>query len=1028
MPPFRRAGGLLPPGVYDEVVSEDLATRIAELLPSQLDVREIRDDTEVDEQLLALVRDAARVALGAKRRARDKVEAAQRILAQIEREAGFRDGELRLQPRLLRRVTALAHGVPAEAAAAPRGSLLASGLITNAHGESVLDHLSSEFASADRIDLLCSFIKLSGLDRFRPYIERHRALGRPFRVLTTTYMRATDLKAIELLHRLGAEVRISYDDSHTRLHAKAWVFHRETDYSTAYVGSSNLSHAAQTDGLEWNVRVVRADQPELVDEMARVFESYWLDPDKFEPFDGTQLASDRLARALAEPEPSARAPLYELEPKEWQKPILRELGEARAAGRHANLVVAATGTGKTLIAAFDFERLFRAGEVETLLFVAHRKEILEQARRAFRDVLRLPTFGELWVDGQRPRDFRHVFASVQSLVGAALDEARYHHVIIDEVHHAAARTYDDILTRLKPRELVGLTATPERADGRVYERHFPRPYVGNLRVWSAIPNVLVPFRYFVLDAEGVDLTEARWSSGGYVDADLSSRLITAADLWIRTVLRALRERVARPERIRALAFCVDKAHARVVADRLARDAGLSARSLTDETPRDERDRAKEDLLSGRVQVLCVVDLFNEGVDIPDVNTLFLFRPTESATVFLQQIGRGLRRSRDKDVLTIFDLTGRQHPSFRFDRNLRELFGHTPRELREFVDSGHGRLPSGCTVHFEERAQRDILEQVRRAIPSNIRGMREVLNQHREECWSLTTFLEQTEVDPLDLYRDRRSWTSLRADVGLATLPADEAERGALENVQKLLEVDDPIRLQAWARFIALEGPRDEPERRLAAMLFVTLYGRFEAARLDERWADWARHAALRDELRELLPVLAARAESLPRGASLGAEIPLVIHARYFDVELSAAFAATTQREGKYRNFYTGVEPVAEGRFDLLLVTMEKGDSALEHLRYKDFPINERAFHWQSQSDTRQDDRIGLRHVRPGEQGVTPLLFVRETKKDARGLTRAFRFLGPVAPQRVEGERPISIEWRLDTPLRAEWIRRWGNVG
>ncbi len=1026
MPSYRRSTGL-PPGVYDELLSEALAHRLEAFQTSQLDVRELRDDAEIDEQLVTLLRDAARIAIGARKRISDKLAVAERLLAQLGDTGAFRADELRLQPRLLRRIDPLVHGEAAPMATAPRGSLLASGLITNAQGESVLDHLASEFASADRIDLLCAFIKLSGLDRLKALIERHRARGRALRVLTTTYMRATDPKAIELLHRLGAEVRISYDESHTRLHAKAWIFHRESAYSTAYVGSSNLSHAAQTDGLEWNVRIAQADQPELVAEMAGVFESYWRDADKFEAFDGTELARRRLARSLAARETAPSSSPYDLEPRDWQKPILRELADARAAGRHRNLVVAATGTGKTLIAAFDFESLFRAQHVETLLFIAHRKEILEQARKSFRDVLRLPHFGELWVDGERPIDFRHVFASVQSLDAATLDPTHFDHVIVDEVHHAAAHSWDALLNRLSPRELVGLTATPERADGRLYDSHFPPPYVGNLRVWSAIPDVLVPFRYFVLDVEGVDLADAKWN-GGYVDSDLSQRLITAADLWIRTVLRAVREHVARPERIRALAFCVDKAHARVVAERLSRDAGLSARALTDDTPREERRRAKEDLLSGRVQVLCVVDLFNEGVDIPDVNTLFFFRPTESATVFVQQLGRGLRRARDKDVLTVFDLTGRQHPRFRFDRHLRALLGHTPRELRSFLATGHGRLPTGCVVQFDELAQRDVLERIQRAIPAHVRGMRELLQAHRDEGWTLSQFLAETEIDVLDLYRDGRTWTSLRADVGLAEMPDDERERSALGNVQKLLEVDDPLRLEAWRRFTQGEFPETERDRRLAAMLFVVLYGRFTAQHLNTQHDIWLSHTSLRGEISELLPVLEARAEALPRPAQLDADIPLMIHARYLDLELSAAFAAVTKGGGEYRNFYTGVEPVCRGRYDLLLVTLEKSDVADEHLRYKDYPLHEALFHWQSQSDTRQADKTGRRHLQPDAEQVTPLLFVRERKKDARGVTCAFRFLGPVSPESAEGERPISITWRLGTPLRSEWLRRWGQVG
>lgn len=1016
----------MPSGVYDEIVSEALEARLAALEQTHaIELADVKKDSDVDEQLVTLVRDAARIAIEAKTDARLKLALARDLLSQLAKEGHFRPGETLLRERILRGVVAREPGHGTESGTHPRGSLLSSGLITNAHGESVLSHLASEFASADRIDLLCSFIKLSGLDKFRPLIERHRALGRPLRVLTTTYMRATEVKAIELLHRLGAEVRVSYDDASTRLHAKAWLFHRDSEYSTAYVGSSNLSHAAQTEGLEWNVRIAQADQPAVFEEMRDVFESYWVDADRFEPFDGTEASTRRLVRALSEPERTTDFFAFDLEPRPWQTPILRELQLARDAGRSQNLVVAATGTGKTLIAAFDYEQLLRGGVVDSLLFVAHRKEILEQSRRVFRQVLRRQDFGELWVDGLRPEAGRHVFASIQSLAQAALPPTSFDHVIVDEVHHAAADSYVELLDRLTPKQLVGLTATPERADGRVYARHFPRPYVGNLRVWDAIQQqVLVPFRYFVLDVEGLDLSEAKWN-GGYVDSDLSQRLIRAQDLWVHAVTRAIRDRIARPSDIRALAFCVDKAHAHVVAERLSA-LGLAARALTDDTPRDERDRAKGDLTSGKVQVLCVVDLFNEGVDIPDVNTLFLFRPTESSTVFLQQLGRGLRRTRHKDILTVLDVTGRQHPSFRSDRHLRELLGHTPRELREFLEKGFGRLPSGCVLQFEERSQKDILERVRRAVPSNLDGLRALLGAHRDDGWDLATFLHETEVDPLDLYRSGRSWTSLRAEVGVVELPPGD-EEDALSKVHKLLHVSDPHRLATWRRLVALEPPRTTVERRIAAMLFVVLYGKFEAARLDERFDTWSRHETLRDELRQLLPVLESRVDALPHWELLEPEIPLVVHGRYLDVELSAAFEAITRGDGKYRNFFTGVEPVCAGRYDLLLVTLDKGDQKHEHLQYADFPLGETLFQWQSQSRTRVDSEDGLRHLRPVEHGVTPLLLVREAKKDARGVTNAFRFLGAVQPRSHRGERPITIEWELPTPLRSEWVRRWGNV-
>ncbi|HVV87822.1 MAG TPA: DUF3427 domain-containing protein [Kofleriaceae bacterium] len=1026
MPLWRRSPGELPAGAYDEVVTDALAEKLARIATSHAAHRvEVTASTEIDEQLVTMVRDAVAIAIRSKRDTGDKLEIAQRILHQLAGEKAFRAGELELRRALLKGLAPRITRDQAAPVTAPRGSLLSSGLITNAHGESVLDHLASEFDSADRISLLCSFIKLSGLDKFRALIEAHRARGRSLRVLTTTYMRATDAKAIELLHRLGAEVRVSYDDSSTRLHAKAWIFHRDSDYSTAYVGSSNLSHAAQTEGLEWNVRIAQADQPALLGEMADVFESYWADADKFVPFDGSERARIHLGRALAEPERDLGFRTYDLEPKDWQKPVLRELEAARALGRTRNLIVAATGTGKTLMAAFDYQSLRSSGAVDSLLFVAHRREILEQARTMFRDVLQLKGFGELWGDGHTPKIFRHVFAMVQTLAGADdLAPDRFDHVIVDEVHHAAAASYEQLLQRLRPQQLVGLTATPERADGRIYEHHFPRPYIGNLRVWDAIQQqILAPFRYFVLDVDGLDLADVRWN-GGYVESDLSQRLVTAAELWVRAVVRAVGEHVARPSAVRALAFCVDKAHAQVVAERLARDAGLSARPLTDETSRAERDAAKDDLTTGKVQVLCVVDLFNEGVDIPDVNTLFLFRPTESATVFLQQLGRGLRRTRDKDILTVFDVTGRQHPRFRFDRHLRALLGQTPRELREFVKHGFGRLPSGCVMRFEERSQADLLARISAAIPTDVRSIRELLRDHRDAGWTLADFLAETEAELGDVYAGDRSWTSVRADVGLVP-PLAGVDAHRLARIGKLLHVTDALRLGAWERLLALDLPGSTVEQRAAGMLFAVIYGR-EASNLEQTFVRWADDALVRDELSQLLPVLKTRADRLPRSEPLAADIPLLVHGEYRDIELSAAFHAVTREEGYYRRFYTGVEAVGSGRFDLLLVTLDKGD-AHEHLKYQDFPLGETRFHWQSKADTRLDDREGQRHLDGARLGVTSLLLVRETKKDVRGVTNPFRYLGAVEPVSHHGERPITIEWQLSTPLRPEWVRRWRNV-
>lgn len=1008
----------LAPGIYDELLTRRSADQLARLAAHLTPERHLLTAKEdITAPLTALLGEAIATALAdLNDRPLDALALAESLLHALHDRAPdlLRPDERELLPERLRALLP----PPATAIERPRASLHASRLIVNAEGESMLDHLRSEFDTADRVDLLCAFLKLSGVEKLRAALERHcEARGRPLRVLTTTYMRASDPKAIERLAALpNCEVRVSYDESMTRLHAKAWVFHRESGYTTAFVGSSNLSHAAQTDGLEWNVRLTEPDQPAVIAQMLETFEQYWCDRHAFHPYDPSQ--RPRLLAALTS-QPAGLAFHFDIEPKDFQRPILEELTRARALGRHRNLLVAATGTGKTVMAALDYRALRERGHADTLLFVAHRREILLQARATFRAVLRSDTFGELLVDGERPTIGRHLFASIDSL--RTWDVSTYDLVILDEAHHAAAATWDDLLRRIRPRELLGLTGTPERSDGLAYADHFPPPWVGDLRVWNAIPHALVPFRYYVLDVDGVDLRDVAWVAGRYAPEALAGKLITAADLFVAKATAALADRIARPEALRALAFCANIAHARAVASGF-QDRGFRTAVLTGETDRNTRAGTQSDLATGALQILCVVDLYNEGVDVPDVNTLFFFRPTESATVFLQQLGRGLRRAPTKDELVVFDLTGRQRAEFRFDRRLRGLLGNTPRELRDLVTHGFGRLPAGCHIAFDEKARAAILDQLRRAIPSKLPDIRALLREPAHAALSLAEFLAETDIDLDDIYRAKHSWHSLRESAALPVDPvADPEEAAALASVAKLLHVGGDERLDVWQGLLDGRWPAEERRRRCARMLFAVLYGNEPAADDAACLARIRRHRALQAELRALAPLLHRRNATLAPAERLHPDIPLALHARYLGVELSAAFDQRSVK-GAFRDYYTGVEKTPGGDHDLLLVTLEKSAATREHLRYRDFPLDDRRFHWQSKARTRRDSPEGRRLLHPADHGCTPLLLVRERKHDPRGITMPFTYLGPVAPLTDHGERPITLEWALRHPMPPALLR------
>jgi superfamily II DNA or RNA helicase len=444
------------------------------------------------------------------------------------------------------------------------------------------------------------------------------------------YTGSTEPRALEALRDLGAEVRVSYDTSTTRLHAKAWLFHRRSGFSTAYIGSSNLTHAAQVSGLEWNVRVSGARNPDVIEKVAAVFESYWNSGD-FVAYDQQEF----LARTEDSTRTGTSVVLFptELRPEPFQERLLEQIALSRQGGHHRNLLASATGTGKTVMAALDYARLREELPRDRLLFVAHREEILEQSLMTFRHALRDHAFGELWVGGRRPRSFEHVFASIQSLHVAGLENLDRDHfdvVVIDEFHHSAAPTYRALLDHTQPAELLGLTATPERSDGLPVLDWFDHRIAAELRLWDAIDqHRLSPFVYYGVH-DGLDLREVPWRRGRGYDVDGLTNLLAANDAWARLVLKQVVERVDGVARIRALGFS-------------------AAVAIWADTPEDERRSALSDLAARRVNVVFSVDLFNEGIDVPRVDTLLLLRPTDSPTLFLQQLGRGLRRSPGKTV-------------------------------------------------------------------------------------------------------------------------------------------------------------------------------------------------------------------------------------------------------------------------------------------------------------------------------------------------------------------------------------------
>ena len=1010
----------LKPGLYESLITEALAGRLERALASQ---RENLRTAEAADRIawhIASVVERAIDAIPESDRIRIGVPLARRLVELIAESEETREliGERPADAaQILRRIqTIRPDGRPTDIPV-PLIPLLDSVLLTNSPGEPRVGHqLATEIESADRIDIVMAFIRRSGIAPFRERLRRHVDAGRSLRVLTTIYTQSTEAEALDWLTELGADIRVSYDTSSTRLHAKAWLFHRESGFSTAYVGSSNLTHSAQVDGLEWNVRISGARNRSIVEKISAVIESYWQQADF--------RAYDRKEFDLQLPHASGgnTIPLspIEIRLEPFQERLLEQIELARQQGHHRNLLVSATGTGKTVMAAMDYLRLRDRLPRARLLFVAHREEILAQSRATFVHALRDPTFGEMWVGGQRPTQFENVFASIQSLNATGLafiEPDRFDVVIVDEFHHAAAETYGRLLDHVQPGELLGLTATPERSDGVSVLHWFEGRIAAELRLWDAIDqHRLAPFAYYGI-ADELDLRAIPWRRGAGYDVEALTGVITSTDVWARSVLQRFADHFGNPPQARALGFCVSVKHAQYMA-RVFNEHSVAAVAITGDTPEQERAEALRRLGQGEIRALFSVDLFNEGVDVREVDAILMLRPTESPLLFLQQLGRGLRRCEGKTICTVLDLVGHHRREFRYDQRFKALLGGSRESVTRQIESGFPFLPAGCHMELDRVAAERVLTSIKNAIPHTIAQRAAELADLARETPGLTLgdYLVQSGLDLEDVYASGHSWSELRALAGLPVSPAGRHEAALRRACGRLLHVDDEERLRTWSHWLQhasrpVRG-RSVREDRVLCMLLAQMFDSVSEAPAELAPAAellWT-HPQVRAEVIELLDVLKGRVTHLTCPLDALPGVPLHVHARYSRLEILAACSAGNGV--RTRPWREGTMYVRDLPADVFVFTLDKTSGGFSPTtRYRDYAISPELIHWESQSTTSAASPTGRRYQTHVAAGSRVLMFARLNTEE-----RAFHFLGPAKYVQHESERPMAVTWRLEQPL------------
>lgn len=900
----------------------------------------------------------------------------------------------------------------------------------NNAGISLESEIKKEILSSDKIHFLVSFIKWTGIRIFERELQEFTDRGGQLKIITTSYMGATDLKAVEYLAGLkNTEVKISYNTDNERLHAKAYLFFRETGFHTGYIGSSNLSRSALTNGLEWNMKITTREVSHIIDKFQKTFDTYWQDKE-FEFFQKEQ-HSEKLRIALKKEKSSDKnnsLSYFDLRPFPFQEEILEKLQSERLIhNRYKNLIVAATGTGKTVVSAFDYKNFIKNNSSAKLLFVAHRREILEQARATFQGILKDNNFGELFVDGIEPEKYDYAFASVQTLNNRInsinLSESFYDFIIVDEVHHIAANSYRPILSRFKPKVLLGLTATPERMDGEDILKDFCNTIAAEIRLPEALKKkLLCPFQYFGI-TDNIDLSNVEWKNGRYLPSELT-KLYTQNDKRVGDIISSLEKYLRDINEVRALCFCVSQEHAEFMSEKFTL-AGFKADYLVSSRS-DERDGLRKKFQRKEINYLFVVDIFNEGIDIPDIDTVLFLRPTESLTIFLQQLGRGLRLAEGKDCLTVLDFVGNSRPEYDFEGKFRALVGKTNTSIQKEIEDDFPHLPLGCTIVLERKAKDFIIQNIKQATNLN---KNQLLNKIRN--FKYQTALPLTLKNFINLYHIPIQYIYKRGNWKRLCVLAEQIEDYSQENELEIYRAISKKWLScisnSYFKFILELANKNfffefkslpKEEKIFCLILHYDVWQNasgFDS--LEESIRAIGKNKVLVEEIQEVMEILLDKIDFLELENQLPYPQSLKIHGRYTREQILAAFGFSSfEKKSSNRE---GVADNKELNSELLFIDLVKSEKDFSPTTmYQDYAISETLFHWQSQNSTSEDRGKGLSYINHVKLGKKILLFVRERNEDEFGITMSYVFIGEGIYQKHTSSKPMSITWELKTPMPA----------
>ena len=928
-------------------------------------------------------------------------------------------------------------------------------------------HLKNELMTCKKFYFIVSFIKYSGIQLLISTLDELEALGIQGEIITSVYLNITDPKALrKLLSYKNIKVKI-YNNSNESFHTKAYLFEKEK-YHTCIIGSSNISQSALYSAEEWNVKLTDNDFFDIYNQSFNQFQKLW---NSNEAIGLTEDFIGKYEEYREKNKPQNTFDYRKIQtekkkfiPNSMQIEILEKLKSTRESGNNRGLVVAATGTGKTYLAAMDVKEFFKNRKNSSFLFIAHREELLDNAIKVFSDILHIEkeNFGRIF-SGNKEVGHNMIFASIQSLRNCYKDfiSDKFNYIIVDEFHHASASSYEKIIHYFKPEFLLGLTATPERMDGKDILALCDYNLVGEMGMRKAMEkDLIVPFHYFGVNDITVDYEKIPYRNGKY-DEEI---LLNDLSVSIRTdyIVEKMEKFGYDGKYMSGIAFCQNIKHALYMKNEFLRK-DYKSELLTSKTNLTERSKILESFRNKEIEILCVVDILNEGIDIPDINLLLFLRPTLSSTVFIQQIGRGLRKSAGKDFVTIIDFIGNHKKDYLItkvfsDEIHNKSFLYEKKEkIIEQIKNQFSNIPGASYIELDRICQERIIDKIEKINFNSRNILKEIYNEFKNDIGkSPEEFLEISDFD-----------SNIELFVELVT------KVGSFYEAQVQFENDNFI------KYYRMKNPKTdllaymekkirlcEPFTYLTVKFF--LKSKYEGQNLRNKYinseillSEYKKYFSIKDEFKNFY-LLERIFNELIEDEILEADLygykiskkyeaifyeedknfekrlsdlinlglnefrkndieefndnVLITHKEYKRIDLQILLDSKVPK-GTWRAGYANTE-----KDICLFITNDKSHIMQENLKYDNSLHSDEIIQWISQPKTYHSSSVGQMFIKHREKNMKVHIFARKYAFMNGNKTNPFIYLGQADYYRSFGDKPMTILWKLRRKLPQELIQ------